>query len=127
MAATVSEEQLAKWRLENEEQRRKLLAIHYHNANLYAFKLREALEKIREAAELDDNPDEKIAQLAKEALSDKMRPPSPLEHFYDQGPHTGHPYPEYMELPMHEYINPHKDSPLMEAAAEKEGLGEEQS
>lgn len=99
-----------KARIKNEEERRELLATHYHNANLYAVKLRDVLEKIRQAAEFDENPDKKIAKLAKEALDDKLRPPHPLAHFYDSGLHTGHAYPEYLELPMradHGYVDPH--------------------
>jgi hypothetical protein len=95
--------------LANEVRRRELLATHYYNAKLYIARLRTALEQIREAAELDNDPDEKIALLAREALSGTNAPPQPLAHFYDEGLHTGHPFPEYMELPLRgseEYRDP---------------------
>jgi len=68
------------------------LSRHYHNACLHNVKLREAL------AQIVEHP-ENAKTLAQEALNGPL-PPPPLAHFYDIGLHTGHPFEEYLELPM---------------------------
>ncbi len=48
--------------------------------------------------------------IAREALDPKNVPPHPLAHFYDEGWHTGHPFPEYLNLlgrPADQYVDPH--------------------
>ncbi len=114
----VTQEQHLEGRLTNEVHRRELLAMHYHNALLYGVKLRDALEKIKQAAELDENPDEKIAQIAKEALLDPhpeaimaRRQSERLREQYGDNVFHGHPYDEYLHLPMKpsdEYVDPFK-------------------
>lgn len=93
----------------HEEQRREVLATHYYNEKLYAMKLRDALDRIEKLASVGISAIG-VSTLAREALTLKM-PPNPLAHLYDEGMHFGHPFSEYLDLPMRptdEYKDPHK-------------------
>ncbi len=91
-----------------------MLAIHYSNEKLYVVKLRDALERIAKLAAEENDASvvaEEAKRIAEEALARKNMPPGPLDHFYDDGIHTGHPYSEYLDLPMRvtdDYADPYK-------------------
>lgn len=74
------------------DRRLSYLVGHYHNSHLLNVKYRDALARIVA------NPYNAQA-MAQEAL-DGPFPPPPLAHLYDEGLHTGHPFEEYLELPM---------------------------
>ncbi len=84
---------------------RRLLALycHYTNARRHGYRLRAAIERINLAVEQGDI--EAIRRETKSAL-DTPPPPNPLADFYKDGYHTGHPYPEYLDLPGTDYIQP---------------------
>lgn len=83
----------------HEEERLLMLSLHYGNMKLYVAKLLDAFERLRELAYLGPHGDE-ARRIAREALEVEP-PPHPLKDFYKDGWHTGHPFTEYMDLPMH--------------------------
>jgi hypothetical protein len=107
----MDELELLQARLRNEERRREVLATHYHNALLYGVKLRDALEQIQhmvlahERAFFIDDVGEQIdiAAALRESVEAALRiahpevakPSPPGAEFFH-----GHPYPEYLHLPM---------------------------
>jgi hypothetical protein len=104
----------------HEEERLLALSLHYGNAKLYITKLRDALERIQRVASSVKERETKSAGLTDKLFVDvvhdiaktalEAHPPHPLAHFYDEGIHTGHPYPEYLDLPVgpgDDYVDVH--------------------
>lgn len=87
------------------ERRLQLLSTHYSNEKRYAMRLNEAIRRIEEACKRRDI--EAIRREVQAAIA-TPRPPAPLANFYKDGYHTGHPYPEYLDLPGTAYTDPDK-------------------
>jgi hypothetical protein len=83
-------------------QRIEALARHYYNQKRYVSRLRAALEKIAAPTSVWSSRivTSGILDVVEEALAPENAPPHPLRNFYKDGYHTGHPYPEYLDLPM---------------------------
>ena len=117
----MSEIDVLKAQVKNEEDRRKLLAKHYHNALLHGVKLKDALERVLKECKSPDHSDASVMIMKIEALvEDALKLPHPeaimskrqserLRAQYGDNMFHGHPFEEYLFLPMRptdDYVDP---------------------
>jgi hypothetical protein len=97
----MSQEEIEQLRERPTQARLDKLARHYRNERLHNTRLRVALTKIIRDTSTDKHMADGLglARLIAEHALTAPQPPNPLANLYKDGPHTGHPFPEYLELP----------------------------